>query len=135
MAAIFAGSTDLLAGHRTSRWLGPLLRWLMPGLPEDRLGEVLLGLRKCAHAGEYAVLAALILMALGRGFQLLPRVWCWRRAGSAFLAAAAYAVTDEWHQSLVPTRQGSPVDVLIDATGAALGLLLLWAWGKRRRRG
>jgi VanZ family protein len=44
-----------------------------------------------------------------------------------------YAVSDEWHQSFVPTRVGTPWDVLIDAAGAALGLSLAGLWWRWRR--
>jgi VanZ family protein len=43
---------------------------------------------------------------------------------------------DEWRQSFVPSRTGSLGDVLIDATGAGLGLLTVCAflnWRARRR--
>ena len=42
----------------------------------------------------------------------------------AWGAATLYAATDEFHQLFVPGRAGLPTDVLIDATGAALGLLV-----------
>jgi VanZ family protein len=73
-------------------------------------------LRKCAHVTEYAILGALLLRALGRE---VP----------AFLAAVAYAATDEIHQHFVRGRHGSPVDVAIDAVGVAFGLL---AWTRVR---
>jgi VanZ family protein len=38
--------------------------------------------------------------------------------------AVLYAVSDEVHQTFVAGRHGSPRDVLIDAVGAALGLLV-----------
>ena len=66
-------------------------------------------LRKCAHATEYAVLAALLLRALGN----LP---------VAFALTVAYAASDELHQTFVRGRHGSAYDVLIDAAGAAIGL-------------
>ena len=66
-------------------------------------------LRKCAHATEYAVLAALI-------FRALERPW------AALALAVAYSATDEFHQTFVRGRHGSPYDVLIDAAGAAIGL-------------
>jgi len=66
-------------------------------------------LRKCAHMAEFGVLAILILRACGS----VP--W-------AFALAVAYAVTDEVHQLFVQGRHGSPVDVAIDAVGAAIGL-------------
>jgi VanZ family protein len=69
-------------------------------------------LRKLAHAGEYAVLGALLLRATGR-------------VGIAFALGLLYAMSDELHQSYVPGRLGSPVDVAIDAAGLACGVVLL----------
>src|SRR3954465_2721806 len=68
-------------------------------------------LRKGAHVTEYAILGGLLLRALGRD---VP----------AFLAAVAYAATDELHQHFVAGRHASPVDVGIDAVGLALGMLV-----------
>ena len=68
-------------------------------------------LRKGAHLTEYAVLGALLLRALARD---VP----------AFLAAVAYAATDELHQHFVAGRHASPIDVGIDAVGVALGLVV-----------
>ena len=42
----------------------------------------------------------------------------------AWTCATLYAATDEFHQLFVPGRAGLFTDVLIDATGAAIGLLL-----------
>ena len=80
------------------------------------LGTWDLVLRKAAHMAEYAILAALLVRALGN--ELV-----------AFGAAVAYAVTDEIHQTFVAGRAGKPLDVLVDAVGAALGILL---WRKLR---
>ena len=54
--------------------------------------------------------------------------WCRHCALWAWALAFLYAASDEWHQSFVPSRGSSFHDVLIDATGAALGLLLLHGW-------
>jgi VanZ family protein len=69
-------------------------------------------LRKGAHMTEYAVLGLLLLRALGRE---LP----------AFALGIAYAITDEIHQHFVRGRHASPVDVLIDTAGVAIGIFLL----------
>lgn len=62
----------------------------------------------------------------------------WDRASRAALYGGvaitiAYGVTDEWHQSQVPSRVGSTVDVLYDTIGAvtAAGVLVLF-WRARR---
>ncbi|MGZ8783093.1 MAG: VanZ family protein [Gaiellaceae bacterium] len=49
----------------------------------------------------------------------------------AFALGVSYAVTDEFHQSFVAGRRGTPLDVLIDAVGVALGLLA-WRFVQRR---
>jgi VanZ family protein len=68
-------------------------------------------LRKAAHMTEYALLAALLLRALERH---VP----------AFLAAIAYAASDELHQHFVHGRHATPVDVGFDAVGIIAGLLV-----------
>ncbi len=77
-------------------------------------------LRKLGHAGAYATLAVAWAFALGHD-----------RAALALALTVAYAVVDEVHQTWVPTRHGSPVDVAIDAAGAALAI---WLLAHNRRR-
>ena len=108
----------MTASGTLSRWL-PVLLWagLIFGLSSipslsTGLGTWDLVLRKCAHATEYAILAVLLVRALGRE---LP----------AFVAGVAYAVTDEVHQRFVPGRHGAVYDVAIDAFGVLLGVLAL----------
>jgi VanZ family protein len=108
------------------RWL-PVLLWAgvifafssIPSLGTG-LGFWDLVLRKIAHAAEYAVLAVLLLRAL-------------ESAAAAWALAVAYAVTDEVHQRFVSGRVGAPRDVLIDAAGAAAGLLAWRALARRAR--
>ena len=75
------------------------------------LGTWDLVLRKIAHAGEYAVLGALLLRAVG---EALP----------ALGLGVTYAVSDEVHQHFVEGRVGAPLDVLIDSVGVAIGVFL-----------
>ena len=73
--------------------------------------------RWIAHFSEYALLAGLWNWAL------TPAIG--RRA--LFAAAAIsilYAVSDEYHQSLVPGRDADPKDFLIDCAGIVAGLWL-----------
>lgn len=125
MTVVFLFSSDAFSVPRTSRFLGPFFRWLLPNALPETIDVCIFAVRKMAHAWEYAVLALLAWRALGRteidGF----RPWTWSRAGRAWLIAAVYAASDEWHQSFVPSRGAAVVDVLIDATGAATALALL----------
>jgi VanZ family protein len=94
------------------------------GMPSFGLFDLLV--KKGGHALGYALLALAILH--------------WRRPlwdesppplKDLFLAWALtvlYAASDEFHQSFVPGRMASPLDVLIDAIGAFLGLSFYAAW-------
>ncbi|PYK74707.1 MAG: hypothetical protein DME42_04150 [Verrucomicrobia bacterium] len=102
MAIIFAGSTDLMSAEHTSRIIVPLLRWFFPTISPLTLVRVEFFLRKAAHVSEYAVLAVLLYRAF------VHTVFQSRRALSAgivLLSCAAYAASDEFHQSFVPSRR------------------------------
>jgi VanZ family protein len=133
-ALIFTASGDAHSAARSSRIIGPLVRWLFPHLPEPTVQSVVFAVRKAAHVTEYAVFAWLVWRVRRRPARNDARPWQWRDAWVAWLVVAAYAVSDEWHQALVPSRQASAWDVLLDASGGALGLALLWAWHRWRAR-
>ena len=77
------------------------------------LGTVDLIGRKIIHAGSYGLLWWLWQRALGTRTPL-----------PAALITIAYAISDEYHQSFVEGRHGSPVDVLIDTAGVAIAIAL-----------
>ncbi|MBI4323773.1 MAG: VanZ family protein [Chloroflexi bacterium] len=131
MLLIFFGSTDLLSSERTSRIIGPVLRWLIPDVSAETIRQVQLLARKAAHLIEYAVLALLLWRARR---QDRPRPWTGREAGFVLLLTVLYAVTDELHQGLVASRYASVADVFVDAAGSALGLLWLWGVGHWQKR-
>ena len=134
MSLIFAGSGDSSSFHRSSRIIGPIVHWLFPEMPEDSVNHIVTGVRKCAHVCEYALFAWLFWRAWRKPVRHDSRPWRWREAGVALLAAMLYAATDEWHQAFVPSREGCVRDVLIDTSGAAAGLFLLWLLGRWRKR-
>ena len=84
--------------------------------------------KKGGHALGYALLGAVYFRGLTTG-----RRPSWRLAAIALAAAALYAVTDEFHQRFVSGRTSSPVDVVIDACGAAAGAAA-WAFIQTRVR-
>ncbi len=122
LAVIFSMSTGLGSTRQTSRIIGPILRWFNPAIEDETIRQIQLTIRKTAHVGEYAILAALILRALSRTPAGLRAPWNWRRARMAMALTVAVAISDEWHQSFVPGREGAARDVLFDSAGAALGL-------------
>ncbi len=123
MAVIFAGSTDLMSAEHTSRIIVSLLRWFFPTISPLTLVRAEFFLRKAAHVSEYAVLAVLLYRAF------VHTVFQSRRALSAgvvLLSCAAYAASDEFHQSFVPSRTATLRDVMIDVGGATFAVLLYW---------
>ena len=52
----------------------------------------------------------------------------------AMLGTLLIASSDEFHQTFLPNRSGSPWDVLLDCTGGLLMQLLVWLWMSRRLR-
>jgi VanZ family protein len=132
MVVIFLASSDLGSAEHTSRFLVPFLRWLMPNVDLSTLASAQFLVRKAAHVTEYAILGALLLRAFSAN-AARPR---WHYVVIAAGVAAAFAALDEFHQSFVGSRTGSPYDVLIDISGAILGLAV-WAafsrWRQSRR--
>jgi VanZ family protein len=118
----------MMSSSRTSRFIGPILQWIDPDVSDATIRGVQLVVRKGAHVTEYAILALLLYRALRRTAQKPSTEWCRNCAYWAWMLAFAYAASDEWHQSFVPSRGGSVHDVLIDACGAALGLLFCHGW-------
>ena len=130
LAVIFLGSTDLMSAEHTSRFIVPFLRWLNPDVSPERLASIHSIVRKCAHLGEYAVLALLLLRAailmtnLKRSLAILyVSVW---------VACLFVATTDEFHQTFVASRGASAADIMIDGSGAILGLLIGAIFGMTR---
>ena len=91
------------------------------------LGTFDLVVRKIVHFAEYGLLCFLLwrplrtVMSADRAILL------------ALLIASAYAATDEWHQTSVEGRHGTPVDWLIDTAGASVVAARLWTLERRRR--
>ncbi len=134
MALMFFGSTDLLSAEHTSRYLTPFLLWLKPDISFTTVMHIHLLVRKAAHVTEYAILTGLLFRALRWSIESF-----WWRAALALTPALLFAPADEYHQSFVPTRTASPIDVLIDYAGAVLGILvcrvLHLAWARATRAG
>lgn len=96
-----------------------LLFWLSSRPADDLPGGLFPQSDKLVHAAAYAVLGALLAIALGG--RRLGRLGLWLALG----LAVAYGASDEWHQSFVPGRQPSLGDLAADTIGALAGILAL----------
>jgi VanZ family protein len=109
MALIFYLSAQPDLPHPTSSWLDLLVS-------------------SGAHVFLFGVLAILWARAIGGR----PRRWL-----LILGLVVVYGFSDEFHQYFVPGRHADPWDLLCDALGAGLGLLVwTWLWqGLVRRTG
>jgi VanZ family protein len=102
-------------------------------------------------AAEHHAWWVIVFRKLGHvtGYALLTALWAWALQGVvrrpvliAVCIALAYACTDEFHQTFVSGREGTPRDVGIDAIGMAIAALLIGmrrfaptGWGRSGARG
>jgi len=86
--------------------------------------------RKCTHVGEYAILALLLLRAatlMPNSKRSIPILYV-----SIWGVCLFVAVTDEFHQTFVASRDAAATDVMIDSAGAIVGLLIGALFGMTR---
>jgi VanZ family protein len=76
---------------------------------------------KLLHTLGYAGLGVLALRAFHGGFEPLR----WKATLYAAIAVIVWGISDEYHQSFVPGRTASALDVCADAVGFALAALLV----------
>jgi len=113
-----------------------VVSFIYPGVTPELFNSIHFCVRKAGHLTEYAVLALLLFRAFRSGSQ---ERWRLRWALSSLLVAFLYASLDEFHQTFTRRRTGSVYDSLIDTSGAATALILLWLLSHRatetQRRG
>ena len=81
-------------------------------------------LRKGAHVFVFAILFLLMIRALKNyGLSNNKALLC------AFIFTILFAVSDEYHQTFVSQRVGSPRDVAIDSLG-----VVFFTWWQMRKR-
>ena len=121
-ALIFIGSGDLLSGPHTTLILVRPLQWLFPHASEATLATLHFIFRKAGHFTEYAIFAWLAARAFRTSSrELLRRRWFW----VSLLLVVFYSLSDEFHQSFVPSRTASIYDSLVDSLGGLTALALV----------
>jgi VanZ family protein len=117
---IFVFSTDTFSSDNTAGILEPLLRGIFPTLAIQEIEQIHLAIRKLGHLSEYFLFARLLMRGLR---EQLGGAATWRECARSTVITILFAITDEWHQSFVPSRTASAIDVLIDAIGGICGTL------------
>lgn len=133
MVIVFLFSTDLFAAPKTESVFQEILRWLFPWISEPTVGLIHNTARKCAHVFSYAILSWFCVMGLKKSFRVTDS-WTWKTGIQAIALTVMYAALDECHQSFVPSRTGSIVDVGWDALGAVLAQVIIQRLDTRRSR-
>lgn len=130
LAVVMIGveSTSMMSSNDTSRWLLPLWQRLFGPISAARWAVVHHFIRKAGHFTGYGVVSLCFfygwrktIVLPGRSLRAL-----WMRCGWLAIACAALvASADELHQSFLPSRTGSPLDVALDTCGAVVTQLVL----------
>jgi VanZ family protein len=128
---MFWFSSDSFSGDRTESIIDRILRRIISSFDRDKARLINFIVRKSAHFVEYAVLAALLYRAFR---QDNPQIWRWRWALYAFTTIAAWALLDEYRQSLTSRREGSLYDSLLDVSGGLFALAIIALIGRIRDR-
>lgn len=114
----FIWGNSAMAGEQSSAMSGGVMAFihrLLPFLPEGEMVQAII--RKLAHFSEFAVFGLLC-----SGLAVLE----WEKIPAGLLGVGlAVACIDETIQLYVPGRASSLLDVWIDASGFAVGLLVI----------
>ncbi len=123
MAVIALESTPDLGADHTTRPLRWLYQALFGPVNDARWAIVHHYVRKSGHFLGYGMLGLAWLRAW---WLTLPRSEFLLDALLALLGTAMTASADEFHQTLLPNRTGTPWDVLLDCSGVLAMQLLVY---------
>lgn len=109
--------------HILTAWVPPaawaVLIFILSSLPGSTIPSPFFSADKVFHLGVYAVLGYLVARALD----------CYGLAGRVIMVLSVlicflYGVSDEFHQSFVPDRTPSFMDVAADTVGSCIGIVI-----------
>jgi len=132
VALVALESTATFGADRTTHPLRWLVQLFFGHLRDNTWNFVHLCIRKSGHFLGYGVLGLAWL-----------RAWRMSLQGSRFLVDFLFALAgtalvascDEWHQTFLPNRTGSPWDVLLDCSGALVTQLVVYVFMRLFRPG
>jgi VanZ family protein len=108
-------STQNMGSSHTAGILAALFSALHLQVDPARLAQINHDLRKAGHFCGYGILCIVFLRAWRMTF---PAAKLMRMLALALFCTLLVASADEIHQSFLPGRTASPLDVLLDLTGA-----------------
>ena len=116
-------SQDFMGADHTSGPLRALFQLVFGPIVDARWDVIHHYTRKSGHFVGYGLIGLAWLRAW---WLTLPHSHFLPDALLALLGTALVASCDEWHQSYLPNRTGTPWDVLLDCTGAIVLQLIVY---------
>ncbi len=129
---IAISSSDAFSASNTSHLLRPLVEKILGPLPDHSWKVLLFSIRKVGHFFAYGTVSVVYFRAWRMTFRL-NRTYSsvtasLRAAAVALLSTLVLSGLDEFHQSFLPQRTGSPFDVLLDMCGAITCQLIVFTF-------
>ena len=121
-------STATMSAQNTSHWLYPVWVHFFGPTPMTRWAHIHHLIRKTGHFVGYGLVSVGFFYSWRQTLRRMAvKHWTlWRRASALAVGCTLLiAIADEFHQSFIPSRTSSPVDVCIDVCGAIAAQLLL----------
>ncbi len=121
-------STSTMSAKNTSEWLYPYWVRFFGPISMAHWDQVHHLIRKTGHFVGYGLVSVAFFYSWRQTLiRMAVKHWTlWRRASVlAVLCTLLIAILDEYHQSFLPSRTSSPIDVCIDLGGAIAAQLLL----------
>lgn len=125
IVVIFFESTEAFGADNTTHPLRLIFEAIFGRIGDIQWAVVHIVIRKIGHFVGYGLMGLVWLRAW---WMTLPRSRFLHDALLGLLGTAAVASCDEWHQTFLPNRTGSPWDVLLDCCGALTLQLLVYGY-------
>ncbi|HEY9126297.1 MAG TPA: VanZ family protein [Acidobacteriaceae bacterium] len=126
-------SQPFFGADHTAGPLRQLVEWLTGPMADPQWDHVHFLIRKCGHFTGYGLLSFTWFRAFWKSYRPKPagfeNSYTARKLKAhllAMLGTFAVASADEFHQSFLPNRTGTPVDVLIDCIGALVAQIVIF---------
>jgi len=129
---IAISSSDAFSSANTSSVLRPLVQDILGPLSNHTWKDLLYDIRKAGHFWAYGFVSLVFFRTWRMTFRLSRSYSAvtasLRAAAVALLSTLVLCSADEFHQSFLPRRTGSPFDVLLDMCGAITCHLIAFAF-------
>jgi VanZ family protein len=122
MGLMFGLSTDSFSSAHTEPFTTSLFSMFMPWFGALSIETADLLIRKTAHLSEYFIFGILLAHLLKKRSGLSTN----SQIILAIPFGIVYAISDEWHQSFVPSRTASAADVMLDTVGFICGIFCFY---------